>query len=239
MFTGIVEEIGVIRSLASNQSGAALTVDAARVLEQIRLGDSIAVNGACLTVTGLSAGSFTADVMLETLRKTSLGSLRIGARVNLERALTLGGRLGGHLVTGHVDAATAIVSLQQKGIAAEIRVMLPPELQPFVIPEGSVALDGVSLTIAAIEAGALMVGLIPHTKETTTLGDRRVGDLLNIETDLLGKYVSRLLQREGAPEKKGITTDLLVENDRELASKQSVFDFSGHCYRQAAAQGSL
>lgn len=212
MFTGIVEEIGLIRSLASSHSGVALAVAAARVLEQIRLGDSIAVNGVCLTVTGLSAGSFTADVMPETLHKTSLGRLNIGARVNLERALTLDGRLGGHLVTGHIDATTPVISLQQKGIATEMRVELPPGLWAFVIPEGSVALDGVSLTIAAIEAGSLMVGLIPHTKETTTLGDRRVGDLLNVETDLLGKYVSRLLQREGVPEKKGITTDWLVEN---------------------------
>ncbi|MGD0153162.1 MAG: riboflavin synthase [Thermacetogeniaceae bacterium] len=212
MFTGIVEEIGVVRSLVGGQSSGALTVDAVVVLEQVRLGDSIAINGACLTVTGFSARSFTADVMPETLRKTNLGSLQTGDRVNLERALTLGGRLGGHLVTGHVDGTGAITGLQSRGIATEIRVLLSPELQQFVIPQGSVALDGVSLTIAAIETGTLMVGLIPHTRETTTLGDKRVGDLLNIETDLLGKYVNRLLRQSAIQAKQGVTADLLIEN---------------------------
>ncbi len=212
MFTGIVEEIGVVRSLAGGQSSAVLTVDAAVVLERVRVGDSIAINGVCLTVTGFSARSITADVMPETLRKTNLGSLQTGDRVNLERALALGDRLGGHLVTGHVDGTGAIAGLQSRGIATEIRVLLPSELQQFVIPQGSVALDGVSLTIAAIETGTLMVGLIPHTKETTALGGKRVGDLLNIETDLLGKYVNRLLQRSTIPDRQGVTADLLIEN---------------------------
>lgn len=212
MFTGIVEEIGVVRSLVGGQSSTVLTVDAVTVLEQVRLGDSIAINGACLTVTGFSARSLTADVMPETLHKTNLGSLQTGDRVNLERALALGGRLGGHLVTGHVDGTGVITGLQSRGIATEIRVMLPPELQQFMVPQGSVALDGVSLTIAAIETGTLMVGLIPHTKETTTLGGKRVGDLVNIETDLLGKYVSRLLQRGAIQDKQGVTADLLIEN---------------------------
>jgi riboflavin synthase len=212
MFTGIVEETGVIRNLVSGQSSAALTVEAARVLDGIRLGDSIAVNGACLTVTGFSAGSFTVDVMYETLRKTNLGRLQAGSRVNLERALAMGDRLGGHLVAGHVDAAGVILSLQDKGIATEMWVAAPGELEQYLIPQGSVTLDGVSLTIAALKEGALMVGLIPHTRETTTLGGKKTGDLLNIEADLLGKYVSSLLQRAGVQPKKGITTDLLVEN---------------------------
>lgn len=212
MFTGIVEETGAIRNLVSGQSSAALTVEAARVLDGIRLGDSIAVNGACLTVTGFSAGSFTVDVMYETLRKTNLGRLQAGSRVNLERALAMGDRLGGHLVAGHVDAAGVILSLQDKGIATEMWVAAPGELEQYLIPQGSVTLDGVSLTIAALKEGALMVGLIPHTRETTTLGGKKTGDLLNIEADLLGKYVSSLLQRAGVQPKKEITTDLLVEN---------------------------
>jgi riboflavin synthase len=212
MFTGIVEETGLIRSLASGQSSAALTVEATRVLDGIRLGDSIAVNGACLTVTGFSAGSFTVDVMYETLRKTNLGRLQAGSRVNLERAMALGDRLGGHLVAGHVDAAGVILSLQDKGIATEMWVAVPGELEPYLIPQGSVALDGVSLTIADLKEGALMVGLIPHTRETTTLGGKKTGDLLNIEADLLGKYVSSLLQRAGVQSKKGITMDSLLEN---------------------------
>ncbi len=212
MFTGIVEETGAIRNLVSGQSSAALTVEAARVLDGIRLGDSIAVNGACLTVTGFSAGSFTVDVMYETLRKTNLGRLQAGSRVNLERALAMGDRLGGHLVAGHVDAAGVILSLQDKGIATEMWVAAPGELEQYLIPQGSVTLDGVSLTIAALKEGALMVGLIPHTRETTTLGGKKTGGLLNIEADLLGKYVSSLLQRAGVQPKKEITTDLLVEN---------------------------
>jgi riboflavin synthase len=212
VFTGIVEEVGLIRSLVSGQSSAALTVDAARVLDGIRLGDSIAVNGVCLTVTGFGAKTFTVDVMHETLAKTSLARLQAGSRVNLERALTLGGRLGGHLVTGHVDVAGAILSLQDKGIATEMWVAVPEELDQYLIPQGSVALDGVSLTIADLKKGALMVGLIPHTKETTTLGGRKPGDMLNIEADLLGKYVSRLLQGAGVQKNQGITMDSLLEN---------------------------
>jgi riboflavin synthase len=211
MFTGIVEETGAIRNLVSGQSSAVLTVEAARVLDGIRLGDSIAVNGACLTVTGFSASSFTADVMYETLQKTNLGRLQAGSRVNLERALAMGDRLGGHLVAGHVDVAGVILSLQDKGIATEIWVAAPGELEQYLIPQGSVALDGVSLTIAALKEGALMVGLIPRTRETTTLGGKKIGDLLNIEADLLGKYVSSLLQRTGVPAKKEITADWLAE----------------------------
>jgi riboflavin synthase len=212
VFTGIIEEVGLIRSLVSGQSSAALAVDAAIVLDGIRLGDSIDVNGACLTVTSFAAKTFTVDVMFETLQKTSLASLQAGSRVNLERALALGGRLGGHLVAGHVDAAGAILSLQDRGIATEMWVAVPEELDQYLIPQGSVALDGVSLTIADLKKGALLVGLIPHTKETTTLGGKKPGDMLNIETDLLGKYVSKLLQVPGARPEKGITMDSLLEN---------------------------
>ena len=211
MFTGIVEEVGAIGNLVSGQSSAVLTVEAARVLDGIRLGDSIAVNGACLTVTGFSARSFTADVMYETLQKTNLGRLQAGSRVNLERALAMGDRLGGHLGAGHVYVAGVNLSLQDQGIATEIWVAAPGELEQYLIPQGSVALDGVSLTIAALKEGALMVGLIPRTRETTTLGGKKIGDLLNIEADLLGKYVSSLLQRTGVPAKKEITADWLAE----------------------------
>jgi riboflavin synthase len=212
MFTGIVEEMGRIRSLAGGRSSAALTVEAARVLDGIRLGDSIAVNGACLTVTGFSVNSFTVDVMSETLRKTNLGRLQAGSLVNLERALALGDRLAGHLVAGHVDAAGIVLSLQAQGIATEMWVSVPGELEQYLIPQGSVALDGVSLTIADLKEGALMVGLIPHSRENTTLGGKKTGDLLNMEADLLGKYVSRLLQRANVQPKKGLTADWLVEN---------------------------
>jgi riboflavin synthase len=213
VFTGIVEEIGLVRSLTRGPASAALTVAAVRVLDGTRLGDSIAVNGVCLTVTGCSSAAFTADVMYETLQKTNLGRLSAGDRVNLERALKLGDRLGGHFVAGHVDVTGAILSLQERDIATEMWVAVPGELEPYLIPEGSVALDGVSLTIATLKEGSLMIGLIPHTRETTALGGKKTGDLLNIEADLLGKYVGRLLQRDGVQKQaREITTDLLLEN---------------------------
>ncbi len=212
MFTGIIEETGVIRSLANGQSSAALTIGASSVLKDIKHGDSIAVNGVCLTVTGFTTNEFTVDVMLETLQKTNLGCLAAGTPVNLERALAVGGRLGGHLVTGHVDATGAILELKERGIATEMWVTVPVELERFLIPQGSVAVDGVSLTIASLRTGALMVGLVPHTKETTTLVGKKIGDLVNIETDLLGKYVSSLLQSGSRQEKKEITPDFLIEH---------------------------
>lgn len=207
-----MEEIGRVRSLTRGRDSVSLQIEAARVLGDAGTGDSIAVNGACLTVTGMAGGVFTADVMNETLAKTNLGLLRPGSPVNLERALALGGRLGGHLVAGHVDATGAILSLQSRGIATEMWVAVPGELERLMIPRGSVALDGVSLTIASLKAGAMMVSLIPHTRETTTLGGRRAGDLLNVEGDLLGKYVSSLLRRDGAGDEQGVTRDLLLEN---------------------------
>lgn len=207
-----MEEIGQVKNITSGRDSALLQIEAERALSDARPGDSIAVNGACLTVTGIAGGAFTADVMNETLAKTNLGLLRPGSPVNLERALSFGGRLGGHLVAGHVDATGAILSLQSRGIATEMWVAVPGELERLMIPQGSVALDGVSLTIASLKAGALMVALIPHTRETTTLGGRRPGDILNMEADLLGKYVSSLLQRDGNRDEQGVTRDLLLEN---------------------------
>jgi riboflavin synthase len=220
MFTGIVEEVGRVRSLTRGRDSASLQIEAAQVLKDARPGDSIAVNGVCLTVTGIAGSAFTADVMNETLNKTNLGSLYQGGRVNLERALALGDRLGGHLVTGHVDATGVIVRLTARGIETEMWVDVPDDLERYLIPQGSVALDGVSLTVAGLRAGALMVGLIPHTKQATTLGAKKTGDLLNIEADLLGKYVCRLLLREGGGRaregggqgRQGISEDFLLEH---------------------------
>jgi riboflavin synthase len=211
LFTGLVAEKGVVEKIAKSRFSAVLTLRAQIAASGLEIGESIAVNGVCLTVTAFDSGTFTVDVMLETLRKTNLGLLQPGSRVNLERALRLGDRLGGHLVTGHIDGTGVVARLKERGIATEMWVEVPPELEKYLVPRGSVALDGVSLTIADLRPGALMVSLIPHTKEITTLGEKKIGDILNIETDILGKYVHHLLSgRETSRE--GITEGFLAEH---------------------------
>jgi len=211
LFTGLVAEKGVVEKIARSRFSAVLTLRAQMAASGLEVGESIAVNGVCLTVTAFDSGTFTVDVMLETLKKTNLGLLQPGSRVNLERALRLGDRVGGHLVTGHVDGTGVVARLKERGIATEMWVEVPPELEKYLVPRGSVALDGVSLTIADLQPGALMVSLIPHTKEITTLGEKKIGDILNIETDILGKYVHHLFSgRETSRE--GITESFLAEH---------------------------
>lgn len=209
MFTGLIEELGIIRSVVKSYLSASLTIQADRVAKNTELGASVAVNGACLTITGITGNSFDVDVMAETLVKTNLGMLHEGSRVNLERALKVGDRLDGHFVTGHVDATGTVLDRRVRGIAAEVRIGMPKGLEQYFIPQGSVALNGVSLTIASLEADTFSISLIPHTQKITTLGNLRVGDLVNIETDVLGKYVNQLLR--GHREKQGVTTDFLKE----------------------------
>lgn len=214
MFTGLIEEKGIVQKIVKSGPSASLTIKARKVLNELEIGESIAVNGVCLTVTAFISSVFTVDVMLDTLIKTNLGYLTPGAEVNLERALGLGSRLGGHLVTGHVDGTGVILSLDERGIATKMRVKVPPELEKYLVLQGSVALDGVSLTVAELKPGVVMVSLIPHTKKITTLGSKKVGDLLNIETDILGKYVDRLLVKQDAERagKTGISIAFLAEH---------------------------
>jgi len=212
LFTGLVEEIGIVRSLVKGELSAFLTLEARKVLDGLQEGDSIAVNGACLTVTGLTSTSLTVDVMAETLSKTNLALLSPGAGVNLERALKIGGRMGGHFVTGHVDATGVILSSRVRGIATDVWIKASPELEEFIVPQGSIALDGVSLTVADLKPGAFMVSLIPHTRKITTLGNKQAGDLLNIEADLIGKYISHLLTRRGVVQNQEITPEFLAEH---------------------------
>jgi riboflavin synthase len=193
MFTGIVEEIGHVRSIQHGSQSARLVIQARKVLENTRIGDSIAINGICLTVTGLAADSFTADVMPETLRRTSLGQLTSHSPVNLERALCLGDRLGGHLVSGHIDGTVKLVKKQREGNAIPLRISAEPGLLRYIIAKGSVTLDGVSLTVTTVDTTSFAVSLIPHTAGETTLGERVVGDVINIECDMIGKYVEKLL----------------------------------------------
>ena len=188
MFTGIIEEVGALERLA----GGEIAIRAEKVLEDVALGDSIAVNGICLTVTHFDAAHFTADVMPETVRRTSLAELKRGSRVNLERALTLRSRLGGHIVSGHIDGAGTIAAMQEEGNAILLTVRASADVLRYVVEKGSVALDGISLTVARVSAADFTVSLIPHTREITNLREKRMGSRLNIETDILGKYVEKL-----------------------------------------------
>lgn len=210
MFTGIVEEIGVIRQIRRGAYSSVLTIGADTVLSDLKIGDSVAVNGVCLTATSLGSDSFTADVMHETLRRSSLGSLAPGSRVNLERAMAANGRFGGHIVSGHIDGMGQILALRDEGNAVWITIAAPPELLRGIVEKGSVAIDGVSLTVAAVTDQDFSVSIIPHTGGQTALLHRRPGEQVNLETDIIGKYVFRLLAPERAP-KGGITREFLTE----------------------------
>lgn len=201
MFTGIIEETGTVRSIRGGGSGVVLDIEASKVLEGTATGDSIAVNGVCLTVTP-GSGHFTADAMPETLRRTSLGGLRPGSKVNLERAMACGGRFGGHLVSGHVDACGRVADLVRDGIALVMRVSVPSDVLRYVARKGSVTLDGVSLTVASVSDSdsSFTVSLIPHTMASTTLHLLKPGSPVNVEVDMLARYVERLLAAgEAAP----------------------------------------
>jgi riboflavin synthase len=195
MFTGIVEGTGTVAALAAaaDGSGARLEVEAPWLAGQLEPGESVAVNGCCVTVAAASTGGFAADLVAETLRRTALGGLATGARVNLERPLALGGRLGGHLVQGHVDGVARVLDRKPVGDGEEVRIELPAELQRYVVDKGSIAVDGVSLTVAGVGPGWLTVALVPHTLAVTTLGDRRPGDPVQLEVDVVAKYIERLV----------------------------------------------
>lgn len=192
MFTGIVEEIGTIRSIQPGSKSVRIAIEADVVLEGTKLGDSIATNGVCLTVTQLDARCFWADVMPETLKRSSLGSLRTGSPVNLERALRWDGRLGGHLVSGHIDGTGRLIAMDTDDNAVWYTIAVDDRLLRYVVEKGSVALDGVSLTVADVGRDYFRVSLIPHTRQITALGSKRIGDCLNIEVDIIAKYVEKL-----------------------------------------------
>jgi riboflavin synthase len=194
MFTGIVEELGTVEAVERQSDAVRLAVRAATVLDDAGRGDSIAVNGCCLTVAERTDATFTADVMAETLAKTGLGTLVAGDRVNLERAVTAGTRLGGHLVQGHVDAVGHVVRREPGEHWDVVTVEMPPDLAPYLVDKGSITVDGVSLTVVAARDDRFTVSLIPETLRRTTLGFREAGDAVNLEVDVIGKYVARQLQ---------------------------------------------
>ena len=204
MFTGIIEEVGRVTSAQAGN----LVIAASNVLQGTELGGSIAVNGVCLTVTNFDASSFSVDIMPETLERTNLGLLHTGDRVNLERPLALGGRMGGHLVPGHVDDTGRIASVMQDGGAMLIRFEAAPEVIRYIVEKGFVAVDGVSLTIVTKDASSFQVSVVDYTREHTTLGSRQVGDLVNLEVDIIAKYVEQLSQTHST----GITVDFLQEH---------------------------
>jgi len=193
MFTGLVEETGVIRSVRHAGTSLHVAVGARKVLEGSRLGDSICVNGVCLTVVGHDAGGFTVDVMPETFHRTGLKDLPVGAPVNLERAMAAGGRFGGHIVQGHVDGVGRIRSLEREEIAVWVTVQTDPEILQYVVPKGSITVDGISLTVVDVGPDWLRVSLIPHTWASTNMKWRGPGDPVNLEVDILAKYVERML----------------------------------------------
>ncbi len=213
MFTGIVEETGSVVRVQKGAHSAVLTVQARKVLEGTRIGDSIAVNGICLTVTAMSPDTFTADVMHETLDRTGLSGLGPGSPVNLERAMPADGRFGGHIVSGHIDGVGRITDVRRDDTAVWYTVEAAPELLRLVVEKGSIALDGISLTVAATGRNTFSVSIIPHTAAQTVLGRRKAGDLVNLETDIIGKYVEKLMGRE--PELKtqsAITREFLTRH---------------------------
>lgn len=224
MFTGIVEEVGTVANLQRGAASAILRINAHTVLEDCHIGDSIAVNGVCLTVTSFDSSSFAVDVMHETLDRSSLGALKTGSKVNLERAMAANGRFGGHIVSGHIDATGTIRSIERDDNAIWYTIATPSEVLRYIVEKGSIAIDGISLTVARVDATSFAVSTIPHTNEVTTLSERRVGDVVNLENDIIGKYVEKLLVG-GAPSvyspdtargsstgNSNITLDFLAEN---------------------------
>jgi len=201
MFTGITEEIGTVKEAASNR----LLIEARKLLQGIEVSDSIAVNGACLTITSLNNSAFTVDIMPETLRHTNLGGLHYGDQVNLERALIASGRLGGHLVLGHIDDTGEVMTVIPEEAAHIMRISAPARLMPYIVTKGFIAVDGVSLTITDLDDLSFTVSLVAYTLEHTTLGNRRPGDRVNLETDIIAKYIERLKERNS----RGLTTDFL------------------------------
>ena len=193
MFTGIIEEIGTVKKISLGGKSGSLEIGAKKVLEGTVVGDSIAVNGVCLTVTGMNSSSFTADVMAETVRRSSLGSLSVGSGVNLERAMSANGRFGGHIVSGHIDGTGTISHLVREENAVWVHVKTSAEILRLIVEKGSIAIDGISLTVARVNETEFAVSVIPHTAEETTLLSKKAGDTVNLENDIVGKYVEKLL----------------------------------------------
>lgn len=209
MFTGIIEEIGTVRQIRNGTASCVLTVNAKTVLSDVHIGDSIAVNGTCLTVCSTDGSSFSADVMPETMRRTNLGALRPGSPVNLERAMAANGRFGGHIVSGHIDGTGTIRQMKREDNAVWITVAADEAVLRYIVGKGSVAIDGISLTVASVSPQDFAVSVIPHTAQETTLLSRKPGDTVNLECDIIAKYTEKLLKPE---QPSGITAGFLAKH---------------------------
>ena len=213
MFTGIVEELGKINGVQKGEKSSVLTINASKVLKNTQLGDSIAVNGVCLTVTSITENSFSADVMAETMRKSNLGSLAVGSSVNLERALTPLTRMGGHIVSGHIDGTGTITSYVKEDNATWVTVKADSDILKYIVQKGSIAIDGISLTVAYIDDICFKVSIIPHTSQQTTLLSKGIGNTVNLECDVIAKYVEKLLGFKASNNTtEDISLEMLAEN---------------------------
>lgn len=214
IFTGIIEELGVVKSIAINGASGCITIKAKKVLEGTQLGDSIAVNGTCLTVTSINSDGFSADIMAETVKRTSLSQVGKGDLVNLERAMILNGRFGGHIVSGHIDGTGTITKYTKEENAIWVTIKAPDEILDLIVEKGSICIDGISLTVATVSDQDFQVSIIPHTAKETTLIHKKVGSLVNLENDIVGKYIKKLMennQEEQAKKASGLTMEMLEE----------------------------
>jgi riboflavin synthase len=207
MFTGIVEEIGRVISIKKGTKSVSLSLGGTLIFSDLKLGDSVAVNGICLTVTSIKGNVFTADVMNETLSRSSLGELKTGSNVNLERAMSVNGRFGGHLVSGHIDGTGKISAIKKDDIAIWYTIKADSKIMRYVIEKGSITIDGISLTVAKVERDNFSVSIIPHTADETILSEKKIGSIVNLENDIVGKYIEKFMTTP-----KGITKELLLEN---------------------------
>lgn len=212
MFTGIIEEIGTVTSVVKGDKSCKLTIAGNVIFDNIKLGDSVAVNGVCLTVTSMTKSSFTADVMAETMRRSSLGMLKNGSRVNLERAMSANGRFGGHIVSGHIDSTGEIISLIPEGNAVWVTVHADLNTLRYIVEKGSIAIDGISLTVAEVTNQYFRVSVIPHTGMQTTLLSKKSGDTVNLECDIIGKYIEKLMVPQKEEKSSNITMEFLTKH---------------------------
>lgn len=219
MFTGIVEEIGVVVSVSKGAQSSKMTLQGNVIFEDMHIGDSVAVNGVCLTVTSKTGNTFTVDVMAETLRRSSLGSLTNGSKVNMERAMAANGRFGGHIVSGHIDGTGEIESFVKEDNAVWVTVKTSARILKYIIEKGSITIDGISLTVAYVDSHCFKVSLIPHTAANTTLLSKKPGDIVNLENDIVGKYIDKLLHfnedaegEQSSKKESGISMDFLAQN---------------------------
>lgn len=210
MFTGIIEEVGTVQAIQHGENSSFIEIKAEKVLSDVHAGDSIAVNGVCLTVTEFSKNTFRADVMNETLKRSSLGSLKNGSSVNLERAMSANGRFGGHMVSGHIDGTGVISAVKNDGIAVWYIINTTSEIMQYIIEKGSIAVDGISLTVAKVTNSSFSVSIIPHTAQQTILSFKKTGDIVNLENDIVGKYVGKFINAD--IKKSNISMNFLAEN---------------------------